>query len=55
METKLTHRYAFIMFKMKKTEGRNEYMDLAKEANLLWQKCLERNLRISLLLIVEPS
>ena len=38
MTTKLTHRYAFTLLKMKKTEGRNEYMDLAKEANLLWSK-----------------
>ena len=38
MTTKLTHRYAFTLLKMKKAEGRNEYMDLAKEANLLCHK-----------------
>ncbi len=32
---KLTYRYAFTLLKMKYAEGRNEYMDLAKEANLL--------------------
>ena len=35
MTTKLTYRYEFTMLKMKKAEGLNEYMDLAKEANLL--------------------
>ena len=38
MATKLTYRYAFTMLKMKKAEGRNEYMDLAKEANFLWHE-----------------
>ena len=28
----LTYRYAFTLLKMKNAEGRNEYMDLAKEA-----------------------
>ena len=32
---KLRYRYAFPLLKMKNAEGRNEYMDLAKEANLL--------------------
>ena len=36
MTNKLTYQYAFTLLKMKKAEGRNEYMDLAKEANLLW-------------------
>tara|TARA_Y100001968_G_scaffold324496_1_gene363910 strand:+ start:912 stop:1076 length:165 start_codon:yes stop_codon:yes gene_type:complete len=35
MTKKLTHKYAFTLLKMEKAEGRNEYMDLAKEANLL--------------------
>ena len=38
MTTKLTHRYAFTLSKMGKAIGRNEYMDLAKEANLLWHQ-----------------
>ena len=42
MTTKLTYRYAFTMLKMKKTEGRNEYMDLAKEANLLWHQIVSK-------------
>ena len=32
---KLTYLYAFTLLKMKNSEGRNEYMDLAKEANLI--------------------
>jgi len=42
MATKLTYRYAFTMLKMKKAEGRNEYMDLAKEANLLWHQIVSK-------------
>ena len=42
MKTKLTYRYAFTMLKMKKAEGRNEYMDLAKEANLLWYQIVSK-------------
>ena len=38
MTTKLTHKYAFTLLKMENAEGRNEYMDLAKEANLLWHQ-----------------
>ena len=38
MTKKLTHRYAFTLLKMKNAEGRNEYMDLAKEANLIWHQ-----------------
>ena len=38
MIRKLIHRYAFTLLKMKNAEGRNEYMDLAKEANLLWHQ-----------------
>tara|TARA_B100000214_G_C23780416_1_gene541080 strand:+ start:68 stop:229 length:162 start_codon:yes stop_codon:yes gene_type:complete len=38
----LTYRYAFTLLKMKKATGRNEYMDLAKEANLLWYKILSK-------------
>ena len=42
MATKLTYRYAFTMLKMKKAEDRNEYMDLAKEANLLWHQIVSK-------------
>ena len=42
MTTSLTHRYAFTLLKMKKAEGRNEYMDLAKEANLLWYQIVSK-------------
>tara|TARA_Y100001968_G_C19338128_1_gene707988 strand:+ start:783 stop:947 length:165 start_codon:yes stop_codon:yes gene_type:complete len=43
MTKKTSHKYAFTLLKMNKAEGRNEYMDLAKEANLLlhqneWKK-----------------
>ena len=42
MTTKLSYRYAFTQLKMKKAEGRNEYMDLAKEANLLWHQIVSK-------------
>ena len=42
MTKKLTHRYAFTLLKMKKAEGRNEYMDLVKEANLLWHQIVSK-------------
>ena len=42
MTTKLAYRYTFTMLKMKKAEGRNEYMDLAKEANLLWYQIVSK-------------
>ena len=42
MTTKLTYRYAFTLLKMKKAEGRNEYMDLAKEANLILHQIIRR-------------
>ena len=35
---KLTYRYAFTLLKMKKAKGRSEYIDLEKEANLLWHQ-----------------
>ena len=38
MTKKLTYSYAFTLLKMKNAEGRNEYMDLAKEANLIWHQ-----------------
>ena len=38
MSNKLTYRYAFTLLKMKNAEGRSEYMDLAKEANLIWHQ-----------------
>ena len=42
MTKKLTYQYTFTLLKMKKAEGRNEYMDLAKEANLLWHQILSQ-------------
>ena len=42
MTKRLTYRYAFTLLKMKKSEGRNEYMDLAKEANLLWHQIVRQ-------------
>ena len=38
MNRKLTYRYAFTLLKIKHAEGRNKYIDLAQEANLLWNK-----------------
>ena len=38
MTKKLTYRYAFTLLKIKNAEGRNEYIDLAKEENLIWHK-----------------
>ena len=42
MTKKLTYKYAFTLLKMKNAEGRNEYMDLAKEANLLWHQIVRQ-------------
>ena len=42
MTKKLTYRYAFTLLKMKNAEGRNEYMDLAKEANLIWHQIVRQ-------------
>ena len=42
MTKKLTYRYAFTLLKMKNAKGRNEYMDLAKEANLLWHQIVSK-------------
>ena len=42
MTKKLTYRYAFTLLKMKKAEGRNEYIDLEKEANLLWHQIVSQ-------------
>ena len=42
MTKKLTYRYAFTLLKMKNAEDRNEYMDLAKEANLLWHQIVRQ-------------
>ena len=42
MSKKLNHRYAFTLLKMKNPEGRNEYMDLSKEANLLWHQIISQ-------------
>ena len=48
MTKKLTYKYAFTLLKMKNAEGRNEYMDLAKEANLLWHQIVRQNLNTHL-------
>ena len=42
MNKKLTYRYAFTLLKMKHAEGRNEYIDLAQEANLLWHQIVSQ-------------
>ena len=42
MNKQLNYRYAFTLLKMNKAEGRNEYMDLAKEANLLWHQIVSQ-------------
>ena len=42
MNRKLTYRYAFTLLKIKHAEGRNEYIDLEQEANLLWNKILSQ-------------
>ena len=42
MNRKLTYRYVFTLLKIKHAEGRNEYIDLAQEANLLWNKILSQ-------------
>ena len=42
MTKKLTYRNAFTLLKMKKAEGRSEYIDLAKEANLLWHQIVSQ-------------
>ena len=42
MNRKLTYRYAFTLLKIKHAEGRNEYIDLALEANILWNKILSQ-------------
>ena len=42
MSKKHTYRKAFTLLKMKNTEGRNEFMDLAKEANLLWHQIVRQ-------------
>ena len=41
MTKKLTYRYAFTLLKMKKAEGRSEYIDLAKELNL-WHQIISQ-------------
>ena len=53
MTKKLTYRYAFTLLKMKNAEGRNEYMDLAKEANLIWHQIVSQNLNTHLKLTAE--
>ena len=42
MTKNLSYRYAFTLIKMRKAEGRNEYMDLAKEANLLYYQIVSK-------------
>ena len=41
-DKKLTYPYAFKFLKMKKVVSRNEYMDLAKETNLLWHQIISQ-------------
>ena len=43
MTLKLTDRYASTLLKMEETIGKNEYMDLAKEVNLLWHQMESKN------------
>ena len=43
MTLKLTDRYASTLLKMEEAVGRNEYKDLAKEANLLWHQMESKN------------
>ena len=52
---KLTYRYAFTLFKMKNAEGRNEYMDLTKEVNLLWHQIVSQKFKNYLELTVGHS
>ena len=42
MTKEQNYLYAFTLLKMKDAEGRNEYMDLAKEANLLWHQIVSK-------------
>ena len=48
MNKKLTYRYAFTLLKMKHAEGRNEYIDLAQEANLLLHQILSQKTKNSI-------
>ena len=43
MTLKLTDRYASTLLKMEEAVGRNEYKDLAKQANLLWHQMESKN------------
>jgi len=42
MNRKLTYRYVFTLLNIKHAEGRKEYIDIAQEANLLWNKILSQ-------------
>ena len=42
MTKKLTYPYAFTLMESKNAVGRNEYMDLAKEANLIWHQIVSQ-------------
>ena len=42
MNRKLTYRYVYTLLNIKHAEGRNEYIDIAQEANLLWNKILSQ-------------
>ena len=46
MNKKLTYPYAFTLLKMKHAEGRNEYIDLAQEANLFWPQIVSQKLKL---------
>ena len=43
MTLKLTDKYASTLLKMEESIGRNEYIDLAKEANILWHQMESNN------------
>ena len=42
LNKKITFRYAFTLLKMKKAEGLDDLMDLAKEVNLLWHQIVSK-------------
>ena len=42
MNRKLTYRYVFTLLNINHAEGINEYIDIAQEANLLWNKILSQ-------------
>ena len=42
MAMKNIYRYVFTLLKKKKAEGRSKYIDLAKEADLLWHQIVSQ-------------